>query len=54
MPFNRIVPSVGSYRRQSSLMNVVLPEPFSPTIAILFPMRNRMLTWRSAQLSERG
>ena len=31
MPFNRISPSVGSYRRQRSLIKVVLPLPFSPT-----------------------
>ena len=33
MPFNKICPSVGSYRRQSSLINVVLPLPFMPTMA---------------------
>ena len=28
VPLYRITPSVGSYRRQSSLINVVLPAPF--------------------------
>ena len=37
IPFTVIFPSSGSYRRQSNLMSVVLPEPFSPTRAMTSP-----------------
>jgi len=35
--FIHIAPSLGSYNPQRSLTNVVFPDPFSPTIAILSP-----------------
>lgn len=54
MPFKRISPWVGSYRRHSSLMNVVLPEPFYPTTARRLPTWNFMFTWRRAHVSVLG
>ena len=54
MPLSNISPSVGSYRRQSSLMNVVLPLPFGPTTASFFPISNFTDRWRSAQFSVPG
>ena len=38
-PSSRMRPAVGAYRRVSSLISVVLPEPFSPTSARLLPGR---------------
>ena len=37
MPSINTCPSLGSYRRVSSLTNVVLPAPFAPTSAIFSP-----------------
>ena len=54
MPLRRISPSVGSYRRHSSLMKVVLPEPFSPTTASRSPTSNFIFTWRRAQVPVPG
>lgn len=48
------LPLLRVYRRHKSLMKVVLPLPFSPTMASLFPTLNLIFTWRSAQMSEPG
>ena len=54
MPFRRISPSVGSYRRHKSLIKVVLPLPFIPTTARRLPISNFIFTLRSAQLAHPG
>ena len=40
----RIAPAVGSTRRASNLIKVVLPAPFSPTMARLLPAGMTRLT----------
>ena len=40
MPFNRISPSVGSYKRHKSFTKVDFPLPFTPTTAIRSPSFN--------------
>ena len=54
MPFSRISPSEGSYNLHSSLINVVLPEPFIPTTASRLPTGNFIFTWRSTYSSVPG
>lgn len=44
--FESLRPSTGRYRRQSSLISVVFPLPFSPTSASFSPARSVRLTSR--------
>src|SRR6202522_136995 len=53
-PSSRICPSVGSYRRVSNLTIVVLPWPFSPTIAMRSEGPSLKLTFLSTILGFPG